>query len=217
MWFRTTSDRCPVHHGRSPRRDERIHGVRRGAGEGGCSVPEAHLQFNVTISCVLHAVGTRKAGRGGDERGQFDEAEDGTAKRHVDDETGKRAMTSPGEERSRDSYRIFVRSVSRPVESGTAKRFCRYLSQEVCPWSVRFARALPEGSPFAPREVVRGKDARALAMELLAMSQEEFSAAFKGSPMKRAKLRGLKRNAAVVLGNAGRDDDGSGSALRTRS
>ena len=35
------------------------------------------------------------------------------------------------------------------------------------------------------------------------MTQPEFSAAFKGSPMKRAKLRGLKRNAAVVLGNVG--------------
>ena len=35
------------------------------------------------------------------------------------------------------------------------------------------------------------------------MTQEDFSAAFKNSPMKRAKLRGLKRNAAVVLGNVG--------------
>ncbi len=39
------------------------------------------------------------------------------------------------------------------------------------------------------------------------MTQEEFSQAFKGSPMKRAKLRGLKRNAAVVLGNVGTADD----------
>lgn len=39
------------------------------------------------------------------------------------------------------------------------------------------------------------------------MSQEEFSRAFKGSPMKRAKLRGLKRNAAVVLGNIGEPGD----------
>jgi epoxyqueuosine reductase len=39
------------------------------------------------------------------------------------------------------------------------------------------------------------------------MTQEELSAAFKGSPMKRAKLRGLKRDAAVVLGNVGTDDD----------
>ena len=36
------------------------------------------------------------------------------------------------------------------------------------------------------------------------MTPEEFSVAFKGSPMKRAKLRGLKRNAAVVLGNVRR-------------
>jgi epoxyqueuosine reductase len=36
------------------------------------------------------------------------------------------------------------------------------------------------------------------------MTQEELSAAFRGSPMKRAKLRGLKRNAAVVLGNVRR-------------
>jgi epoxyqueuosine reductase len=39
------------------------------------------------------------------------------------------------------------------------------------------------------------------------MSQDEFGAAFKGSPMKRAKLRGLKRNAAVVLGNVGSEVD----------
>jgi len=39
------------------------------------------------------------------------------------------------------------------------------------------------------------------------MTPEEFSRAFKGSPMKRAKLRGLKRNAAVVLGNIGNPDD----------
>jgi epoxyqueuosine reductase len=39
------------------------------------------------------------------------------------------------------------------------------------------------------------------------MSQDEFGAAFKGSPMKRAKLRGLKRNAAVVLGNVGTTED----------
>ena len=68
---------------------------------------------------------------------------------------------------------------------------------------MRFARELSEGSPFAPREVLAGKDAPQLARELIAMTQEEFSASFKSSPMKRAQLRGLKRNAAVLLGNAG--------------
>jgi epoxyqueuosine reductase len=71
----------------------------------------------------------------------------------------------------------------------------------VRPWNVRFTRELPDESSFAPREALAGKDARTLAREILGMTQPEFSAAFKGSPMKRAKLRGLKRNAAVVLGN----------------
>jgi epoxyqueuosine reductase len=37
----------------------------------------------------------------------------------------------------------------------------------------------------------------------MTMTQEEFSARFKGSPIKRAKRRGLLRNVAVVLGNWG--------------
>ncbi len=75
------------------------------------------------------------------------------------------------------------------------------ICQDVCPWNVKFARKLGEESPFAPREFLAGKDAPTLARELLAMTQEEFSAAFKNSPMKRAKLYGLKRNATVVLEN----------------
>jgi epoxyqueuosine reductase len=79
--------------------------------------------------------------------------------------------------------------------------------QEVCPWNQRFARTLSSDSPFAPREALAGRDARTLARELLGMTQERFSALFKHSPMKRAKLRGLQRNAAVVLGNVGTAND----------
>jgi epoxyqueuosine reductase len=78
--------------------------------------------------------------------------------------------------------------------------------QEVCPYNHKFAKELSEPA-FAARPALSGKDARSLAVELLSMSQPEFSAAFKGSPMKRAKLRGLKRNSAVVLGNIGTEDD----------
>ena len=81
------------------------------------------------------------------------------------------------------------------------------ICQDVCPWNVRFSGALPNGSPYAEREALAGKDARQLARHLLGMSQREFSASFKGSPMKRAKLRGLRRNAAVVLGNVGTAED----------
>jgi epoxyqueuosine reductase len=82
----------------------------------------------------------------------------------------------------------------------------RQTSQSVCPWNVRFSRELKEPA-FALRDVLAGKDARTLARELIAMTKQEFSAAFKNSPMKRAKLRGLKRNAAVVLGHVGTRDD----------
>ena len=78
--------------------------------------------------------------------------------------------------------------------------------QSVCPFNVKFAQELKEPA-YAPRAGIAGKDARTLARELLAMSQDEFSRAFSKSPMKRAKLRGLKRNAAVVLGNIGSPED----------
>ncbi len=74
------------------------------------------------------------------------------------------------------------------------------ICQDVCPWNVRFSRDLKEPA-FEPRAAISGKDSRQLATELLAMSQDEFSTAFRKSPMKRAKLRGLQRNAAVVLRN----------------
>ena len=70
-----------------------------------------------------------------------------------------------------------------------------------------FAQALPEGSPFAARAMLRDTDARdgtrALAREILMMEPADYAAAFKGSAIKRAKLWMLKRNAAVVLGNVG--------------
>ncbi len=65
---------------------------------------------------------------------------------------------------------------------------------------MKFARELREPA-FAPRRVVASNEPLTIANRILAMTQEQFSAEFKGSAMKRAKLRGLKRNAAVVLAN----------------
>ena len=76
----------------------------------------------------------------------------------------------------------------------------------MCLWNRRFASELREPA-LAAREALAGRDPRTLAREILGMTQEEFSVAFKGSPMKRATLRGLKRSAAVGLGNIGTVDD----------
>jgi epoxyqueuosine reductase len=74
------------------------------------------------------------------------------------------------------------------------------ICQDVCPYNVKFARELREPA-FAAREAIRGKDAATLAQELIVIGDEDFRISFRNSPMKRAKRRGLARNAAVVLEN----------------
>lgn len=73
------------------------------------------------------------------------------------------------------------------------------ICQEVCPHnSPKFVQITSEEA-FWPREGVHG----AKLVELMGLSQEEFSRRFKNSPVKRAKRRGLLRNVAVALGNWG--------------
>jgi epoxyqueuosine reductase len=74
------------------------------------------------------------------------------------------------------------------------------ICQDVCPYNVKFARELREPA-FAAREAIRDKDAATLARELISIGDEDFRSSFRRSPMKRAKRRGLARNAAVVLEN----------------
>jgi epoxyqueuosine reductase len=76
------------------------------------------------------------------------------------------------------------------------------ICQSVCPWNGKFSVELAQDSPFRAREFIAGKDAVTLARDILALDQDAFSAAFRKSPMKRAKLAGLKRNAAVALEDA---------------
>jgi epoxyqueuosine reductase len=77
------------------------------------------------------------------------------------------------------------------------------ICQDVCPYNIKFARELREPA-FTARDAIRHKNAETLAWELVTMSDEAFRSAFRRSPMKRAKRRGLARNAAVVLENIGR-------------
>jgi len=80
------------------------------------------------------------------------------------------------------------------------------ICQDVCPWNVKFAKELTEPA-LETREALISRDARTLAHELLAMDDAKYRATYAGSPLKRAKRRGLARNAAVVLGNIGIRDD----------
>jgi len=70
------------------------------------------------------------------------------------------------------------------------------ICQDVCPWNRKApATNKPE---FQPRE---GFVNPALAW-LAEISEEEFREVFRGSPVKRAKRNGLRRNALIAIGNA---------------
>jgi epoxyqueuosine reductase len=76
--------------------------------------------------------------------------------------------------------------------------------QQVCPWNTRARRAVPEDTggmraELAPREPWRGP---ALAA-LLALDEPAWAEATRGTALRRAKRRGLLRNALVAAGNSG--------------
>jgi epoxyqueuosine reductase len=67
--------------------------------------------------------------------------------------------------------------------------------QEVCPWN-----AEPAGAVHPEMELNPERAELDLA-RLLRLSREDYVERFRGSPMKRPKLAGLQRNAAVAMGN----------------
>jgi epoxyqueuosine reductase len=72
--------------------------------------------------------------------------------------------------------------------------------QEVCPVN---RKAQPGGHSELAAD--RGIGAAPELAPLLGLAEEEFRARFRGTPITRAKRRGLARNAAVALGNLGDD------------
>ena len=71
------------------------------------------------------------------------------------------------------------------------------ICQDVCPWNRKApATSAPE---FEPREGLVNP-----ALDWLAeMQQEKFQTVFRGSPIRRTKLSGLRRNAVIAMGNSG--------------
>ena len=76
------------------------------------------------------------------------------------------------------------------------------ICQEVCPWNRRRS-----AEPAADHPELRlPAERRELDLGgLLGLGREEYVARFRGSPMKRARHEGLRRNAAVAMGNRGEE------------
>jgi len=74
------------------------------------------------------------------------------------------------------------------------------ICQDVCPWNQTPRRAPASADPaFAPRAQLIDPSLEWIG----GMNLEEFRHSFRGSPVKRAKLRGLLRSAAIAMGNSG--------------
>ncbi len=88
------------------------------------------------------------------------------------------------------------------------------ICQDVCPWNSPRRAPVARLAAFEPRQfaaidedgkakIGNGKSLLAPELEWLAsLTQEDFSRVFRGSAVKRAKWRGLIRNACVALGNS---------------
>ncbi|MFN2475289.1 MAG: tRNA epoxyqueuosine(34) reductase QueG [Chthoniobacterales bacterium] len=72
---------------------------------------------------------------------------------------------------------------------------------DVCPWN-RFA-AVSREAAFAARPATAAMQLR----DYLSLTEDQFRALFRGSPIKRIKRRGLLRNVCVALGNVGTLED----------
>src|SRR5579859_1884478 len=76
------------------------------------------------------------------------------------------------------------------------------ICQDVCPWNRKSPRTQVE--EFQPRSAGVGETLFNPRLEwLLNLTEEEYREAFRGSAMKRAKRRGIVRNACNAIGNAG--------------
>jgi epoxyqueuosine reductase len=85
------------------------------------------------------------------------------------------------------------------------------ICQEVCPWNLTPSTAVSADPAWAAR---RGLDGPRL-LELWRRSDDELRGLLKGSAMKRAGVKRLRRNLAVALGNSG--DPAAAAALRDQA
>jgi hypothetical protein len=109
--------------------------------------------------------------------------------------------------------------VRRPVRSGILKRVSRHITQEVCPFTIRFTKATsePAFAARAPGEPPFGVQLEHGASRLhpgtvspslialleTALDEAAWDSFSRGSPIRRVGRAGLARNVCVALGNWG--------------
>src|SRR5262249_15712340 len=77
------------------------------------------------------------------------------------------------------------------------------ICQDVCPWNNKAGNAPVTSAPeFQPLHHLFHPDLQWLAQ----MDEETYRSTFRGSPVKRAKYSGLKRNVGGAMGNSGRKE-----------
>jgi len=112
------------------------------------------------------------------------------------------AIVAPGELDARlcISYLTIEKRNEIPEElrSGMGRHvFGCDICQDVCPWNRK--APVTSAAEFEAREGLVNP-----ALDWLAeMQQEEFRVVFRGSPVRRTKLSGLRRNAVIAMGNSG--------------
>jgi epoxyqueuosine reductase len=78
------------------------------------------------------------------------------------------------------------------------------ICQEVCPWNLRDRRVVPtDGSGLRARLAARPEWVRPSLEWILGLGEDDWREAARNTALKRAKFRGLLRNALVAAGNSG--------------
>lgn len=80
------------------------------------------------------------------------------------------------------------------------------ICQDVCPWNGAIDSAKRPPAQSAPEFQPKPELVNPPLSWLATMTREQFQQAFRGSPIKRAKYQGMRRNAAIAMGNSGNTD-----------
>jgi epoxyqueuosine reductase len=115
------------------------------------------------------------------------------------------AFVAPGELDARRCIAYLTIEKRGPIDPELRSDMGRHvfgcdICQDVCPWNNKTGNTPPSLLPeFQPKPESYHPD----LAELAQMSEDDFRKRFRGTPLKRAKYSGLRRNVAIAMGNSG--------------